>query len=224
MAVLLVNVLLYSSLVLVVLGTCRPFEKNWQFWLPGYCVNKQARDFVAASLNLVTDVFILILPQRVIWKLQMTRRRRIGVSVVFSVGLLYVFVPFPSQSLLQMRETTDRHVLTGSLPSQLVVCTTPSHWTTRLYLPSHLTRHTSSHTHSSGRCVSRLACFSCFASPLFPNSLWRTVSQPAFSDHGAPGPVLLHPFPPSRRTRPSALTTTLSPTCRTMLRISTRTV
>lgn len=93
--VLLVNAGMYLSFIFVIFGSCQPFEKTWHFWLAGRCINKKSRDIVAASLNLVTDVFILLLPQGVIWKLHMTRRRRVGVSIVFSVGILYVHAILP---------------------------------------------------------------------------------------------------------------------------------
>ncbi|RYP36602.1 hypothetical protein DL767_003306 [Monosporascus sp. MG133] len=41
-----------------------------------------------ASMNMVIDVVILFLPQRVIWNLNMSFRKKIGVSIVFSLGVL----------------------------------------------------------------------------------------------------------------------------------------
>lgn len=58
--------------------------------MEGHCINKRALDLSSAYFNLVADLFILLLPQRVIWTLQMSRQRKIGVSSIFSVGILYV--------------------------------------------------------------------------------------------------------------------------------------
>ncbi|KAI1496963.1 hypothetical protein F5X99DRAFT_45886 [Biscogniauxia marginata] len=42
----------------------------------------------SASMNVVIDVIILFLPQRVIWNLNMSFERKLGVSIVFSLGVL----------------------------------------------------------------------------------------------------------------------------------------
>lgn len=95
----LINAGFYTAGVISSFFLCRPLEKEWNFWVKGTCDDQQTRDVAASALNLVIDIFILALPQRIIWNLQMSMRRRIGVSIVFSVGLLYVlilchFLPF----------------------------------------------------------------------------------------------------------------------------------
>jgi hypothetical protein len=62
---------------------CVPVEKSWHFRMVGKRLDRRARDTFNASFN-------LILPQRIIWKLQMSGSRKCGVAVVFSVGLLSV--------------------------------------------------------------------------------------------------------------------------------------
>lgn len=42
----------------------------------------------SASMNVVIDVIILLLPQRVIWNLNMSFEKKLGVSIVFSLGIL----------------------------------------------------------------------------------------------------------------------------------------
>lgn len=84
-----VNVAFYICVIATTIGGCRPVERPWHFWLSGTCIDRKARDVVSASFNLIMDVLILILPQKIIWNLQMSRRRKIGLSIVFSVGLLY---------------------------------------------------------------------------------------------------------------------------------------
>lgn len=45
------------------------------------------------SIALIEDVIILCLPIPVVWKLQITFRQKIAVTIVFSLGGLYAF-PF----------------------------------------------------------------------------------------------------------------------------------
>ncbi|KAI5859538.1 hypothetical protein GGS23DRAFT_312162 [Durotheca rogersii] len=67
---------------------CIPYEKIWDFTLPGKCIVKGDVEVAAAAVHLTSDVLMLILPQKVIWSLQMSLRNRFGVSVFFSLGLL----------------------------------------------------------------------------------------------------------------------------------------
>jgi len=85
-----INVGAYASAIFTTFAGCRPLEKVWHFWVPGVCIDRKNRDIVNAALNLMIDLFILVLPQKTIWRLQMTKRRKMAVSVVFSIGILTV--------------------------------------------------------------------------------------------------------------------------------------
>ncbi|KAI0890639.1 uncharacterized protein GGS22DRAFT_16406 [Annulohypoxylon maeteangense] len=56
----------------------------------GTCFNKAAAETVSSTLNLVSHVLIFFLPQRVIWRLHMTTKKKIGVSLIFAIGILVV--------------------------------------------------------------------------------------------------------------------------------------
>lgn len=43
---------------------------------------------ILASISIFNDFFILIIPIPTIWALQMTTRKKIGISVIFFTGLL----------------------------------------------------------------------------------------------------------------------------------------
>ncbi|KAG8412809.1 hypothetical protein J3458_013245 [Metarhizium acridum] len=85
---LAVNILLYTSLTFASMFSCWPVHFLWEPWVKGYCINKRALDLASAYFNLVADLFILLLPQKVIWTLRMSRQRKLGVSAIFSVGIL----------------------------------------------------------------------------------------------------------------------------------------
>lgn len=87
---MLANVLLYLSGIVATSLACIPLEKLWHKWLSGRCIDRKTLDLCTATFNLLMDIVILFLPQRVIWKLQMTATRKLGISLVFSIGLLYV--------------------------------------------------------------------------------------------------------------------------------------
>lgn len=71
----------------------------WKFWIKGKCIDRKARDVTNATFNLLIDIFILLLPQKIIWSLNMSKSRKLGISVVFSIGLLCV--PFLSREVMK---------------------------------------------------------------------------------------------------------------------------
>ena len=85
-----VNAALYIATVMVIVLGCNPREKSWKPWVEGTCVNINAVNTFIAGFNLFLDIGILILPYRVIWTLQLSMRQKIGVSFIFSVGVMYV--------------------------------------------------------------------------------------------------------------------------------------
>ncbi|KAH7313900.1 hypothetical protein B0I35DRAFT_436077 [Stachybotrys elegans] len=87
---LVTNILVYVIGIIMSVVSCVPTEKIWEPWLEGRCFDRKAIDVTTAAFNLFLDIYILILPQRFIWSLQMSRPRKIGVSLIFSIGLLIV--------------------------------------------------------------------------------------------------------------------------------------
>ena len=67
---------------------CIPYEKIWYFWLPGKCFNQHHIEITSAAVQIFSDVAILILPQKTIWGLQMSWQKRLGISALFSLGLM----------------------------------------------------------------------------------------------------------------------------------------
>ncbi|KAI0809644.1 hypothetical protein GGR55DRAFT_679478 [Xylaria sp. FL0064] len=90
--VMWVTTLYYVSIVVASALSCSPHEKIWHPTLPGRCFNIKAFFIGNATLNLASDIIILALPQRVIWRLKMPRQKKIGVSLVFAVGVIACLV------------------------------------------------------------------------------------------------------------------------------------
>lgn len=68
--------------------TCIPYEKIWDFTVKGKCIQKSELEITSAAIHFASDLVILILPQKVIWSLQMSFRKKVGVSFIFSLGVL----------------------------------------------------------------------------------------------------------------------------------------
>ena len=72
---------------------CRPISFNWDFSQKGTCGNILAGCVTGAVINVITDLVILILPLIVIWGLGIPTKSKLSLSIIFSLGSLYV-APF----------------------------------------------------------------------------------------------------------------------------------
>jgi hypothetical protein len=68
---------------------CIPHEAIWEFYLPAKCYPLPSVMLGSASVQVATDFAMVMLPQRIIWSLRMNWQKKLGVSVVFGVGLMY---------------------------------------------------------------------------------------------------------------------------------------
>ena len=66
---------------------CTPRGRSWNKRIPGHCVGRTNIIYTAA-FNVISDVIIFVLPLNKIWRLQMSLKRKIGISLIFSTGLL----------------------------------------------------------------------------------------------------------------------------------------
>jgi hypothetical protein len=87
-AILWFNVLFYSAILIAADLACTPFAKIWDKTLDGVCLDEKSVEVMSATVNLISDVLILVLPQPIIWKLNMSTQRKIGISIVFTIGIL----------------------------------------------------------------------------------------------------------------------------------------
>ncbi|KAJ6020369.1 hypothetical protein N7540_005873 [Penicillium herquei] len=66
-----------------------PIEAQWKPWLPNSAnFDIVATWYVMSSINMVVDFLILCLPQPVVWRLKMSRKKKILVSGLFCFGIL----------------------------------------------------------------------------------------------------------------------------------------
>lgn len=83
------QVLLAVSVFIVMMADCVPFAKNWDITLPGYCVDTASFTVATGCLSIITDVISIALPIYVFANLHfVSKRRKIGMSVVCSLGML----------------------------------------------------------------------------------------------------------------------------------------
>jgi hypothetical protein len=89
-AVIFVQVAAGISIVVALNMQCIPHSAIWDITIlsTSKCFNLYKLQVASASIQLISDVAILLLPQQVIWSLNMTWLKRLGVSFIFGLGLL----------------------------------------------------------------------------------------------------------------------------------------
>lgn len=87
-SILWINTLFYAATMITMNLACIPFARISDKTVPGTCIDTGALELSSAVINLVVDLLTMLLPQKVIWGLQMSKKNKIGVSIVFGVGLL----------------------------------------------------------------------------------------------------------------------------------------
>lgn len=81
------HILFYLTSAFLQIFPCNPVEKYWKPWIKeGRCLDTKIIYIATASFNSVSDISVLIMPQNVIWNLQMSLQKKIGISMVFLTG------------------------------------------------------------------------------------------------------------------------------------------
>ena len=73
--------------ILVDLVSCTPFAYNWDSTIPGgHCANQNDIYVAVGAFDLVIDVLVFALPQSTLWKLQVSRAKKIALYCIFGLG------------------------------------------------------------------------------------------------------------------------------------------
>lgn len=85
-----------TSGVMVIIFSCSPINASWRLAVAAEpstkCVNRPLNYLFQASLNIISDIFIVCLPAPLVWKLQMPLRQRLSLIGVFALGFVYVII------------------------------------------------------------------------------------------------------------------------------------
>ncbi|GFF83700.1 hypothetical protein IFM61392_08953 [Aspergillus lentulus] len=73
--------------VLSAILNCIPVSAFWDSTIQGNCISRKFLWFFNASLNIVTDLVILIMPIPVLSRLHLPQKQKFGVIVVFAAGI-----------------------------------------------------------------------------------------------------------------------------------------
>lgn len=81
------NVVFYLVWTFFSLFQCTPRAKAWDVTIPGKpCMSSAIVSAIGSSLALASDIIVLVLPQRVIWQLQIPFSKKAELSAIFTIG------------------------------------------------------------------------------------------------------------------------------------------
>lgn len=89
-AIITINALWAAGTILAGFLTCQPFSKQWEVAAGGSCKDQVVSFMVSGTINLVTNVAVIVLPLPALCKLRMGIYKKLVLVVVFSLGFLYV--------------------------------------------------------------------------------------------------------------------------------------
>ncbi|CAD6592983.1 MAG: hypothetical protein ASARMPREDX12_006635 [Alectoria sarmentosa] len=101
----------YIAIQITAIFQCLPIHYYWRRLDQGHCIQTTNFYIILASLNLATDVAILILPIPFIWHIQIQKSKKLWRSVVFLLGS---FVCVTSVIRLQTLTDIDNEDITWS--------------------------------------------------------------------------------------------------------------
>lgn len=91
--------LIWSNVVFYVVGLffwvfqCTSRGKIWNpLNEDGSCsINMRAYVLSSGIINLISDIILFVLPQKIIWTLHLSKHNKVGISLLFAVGILLVY-------------------------------------------------------------------------------------------------------------------------------------
>ena len=72
---------------------CKPVHAAWDPVLSlTSCRPITRQEFASVAINMALDLAVVVLPLPVVWSLRMPTRKKVAVSLMFSLGLVYVLI------------------------------------------------------------------------------------------------------------------------------------
>ncbi|KKK20684.1 hypothetical protein ARAM_000335 [Aspergillus rambellii] len=81
------NLLFYLANFFLKIFECIPRAKIWDRKIPGHCININIPILVTSIINVVSDLLMLFLPIFCVWRLKMTKKKKLGISAIFAAGI-----------------------------------------------------------------------------------------------------------------------------------------
>lgn len=82
-------IIFYTTTMLAKIWACSPRKKIWDPTVDGKCLSIPSLFNASGLFNWITDILMLLIPVKALWKLQMNARTKAGIATVFTLGFWY---------------------------------------------------------------------------------------------------------------------------------------
>ncbi|KAK7737352.1 hypothetical protein SLS53_006655 [Cytospora paraplurivora] len=103
--------------LLVISLQCQPFSSYWGD--PYTCEVSNATSISVAVFDIISDIAVLLLPQRSIWRLQLSFKKKLGLSLMFFFGFWSWLTKAQSSRKGLLSSENSRNVPTDSQSAQV---------------------------------------------------------------------------------------------------------
>ncbi|WAO95898.1 Hypothetical protein NCS54_01354500 [Fusarium falciforme] len=113
---------------LVVIFRCTPVDKAWKPSKKGHCLDLRSFYYTSFGIKLVTDIVLFAQPIPMVWRMQLSRTKRIGVVLMLSLGLFVCVISIVRVTYISVLNTDVTRAIVSSLlwseveVSALVLC------------------------------------------------------------------------------------------------------
>ncbi|KAM5382495.1 hypothetical protein ACJZ2D_002499 [Fusarium nematophilum] len=108
---------------LVVIFRCSPVDKAWTPAKEGSCLDLRSFYYASFGVKLATDIILFAQPIPMVWKLQLSRTKRIGVVIMLSLGLFVCVISIVRVTYISRIKGDITYALTAPmLWSEVEVC------------------------------------------------------------------------------------------------------
>lgn len=92
-ALIAFTVLYFVAFGSVLFFSCRPLNSTWlslnlMYAVPYQCFSKQVPDIMVGVLSVVSDAYVLLIPELVFHRLKLNRRKKIALFALFGSGIM----------------------------------------------------------------------------------------------------------------------------------------
>ncbi|KAI9830325.1 MAG: hypothetical protein M1838_005815, partial [Thelocarpon superellum] len=115
-AMLALLVCAWLALSIPAIFVCTPISFYWNKEQDGTCINEYRLIMCGGALTLLTDFLVLVMPMPLVWRLQVSRKQRVALSLIFMLGgfvCIASIIRLPNMQLL----FTNDPLWTGYAPT-----------------------------------------------------------------------------------------------------------
>ncbi|KAL0936270.1 uncharacterized protein CTRU02_208485 [Colletotrichum truncatum] len=82
------HVIFFIICIVVTLAQCQPLHRMWDLTktVQGHCINTTAFFYFTSGFNIITDIWILVLPIKTLMGILRPRKEKIALTIIFGVG------------------------------------------------------------------------------------------------------------------------------------------